>query len=115
MRFVLAAVLAALCACSIPPKANEPKAGATTQQSAAFVRFVDAYFDAANAWNPTNAVSNGFHEYDGRIEDRSAAAHEARIALLKTQSEELAALRRQALAPEEAIDAELIESAIQSE
>ena len=115
MRFVLAAVLAALCACSIPPKANEPKAGATTQQSAVFVRFVDAYFDAANAWNPTNAVSNGFHEYDGRIEDRSAAAHEARIALLKTQSEELAALRRQALAPEEAIDAELIESAIQSE
>ncbi|MEP7365943.1 MAG: DUF885 domain-containing protein [Acidobacteriota bacterium] len=114
MRFVLAAALAALCACSSTPKAEGPATGAPGK-SVAFAKFVDAYFDASNAWSPTGAVTNGFHEYDARIEDRSKAAHEARIALLKTQSEELAALRKTALAPDEAIDAELIESAIQSE
>ena len=45
-------------------------------------QFVDDYFNAYFEWNPSAATSLGLHQYDGRIENYSAAAIAKRIACL---------------------------------
>jgi len=115
MRLGPIAALAALCACTNAPERERKSMTETPKTATEFARFADAYFDASNAWSPSNAVSNGFHEHDARMEDRSAAAHAARIGELKTQAAELDALRKGAFAAGDAIDAEIVDAAIQSE
>src|SRR5439155_823512 len=43
-------------------------------RGSAMTQFVDDYFNAYFEWNPSAATSVGFHQYDGNIEDYSAAA-----------------------------------------
>lgn len=80
-----------------------------------FEAFSAEYFEAANRWSPTVAVENGLHEFDAAIEDRTAAAHGRRIRALRSQLARLERIRRQRLSAADAIDAEMIESAIRSE
>ena len=42
-----------------------------------FSRFADDYFDALYAFAPSQGTAVGFHQYDARLEDRSAAAFSA--------------------------------------
>jgi uncharacterized protein (DUF885 family) len=77
-------------------------------------QFVDDYFNAYFEWNPSAATSVGFHEYDSKIEDYSAAAFSKRIEKLKQLQNQLAGLPATRTA-DEAIDIELIDSQIRAE
>src|SRR5712692_7162998 len=77
-------------------------------------QFVDDYFSAYFEWNPSAATSVGFHEYDSKIEDYSAAAFSKRIERLKQLQLQLAGLPA-ARTADEAIDIELLDSQIRAE
>jgi len=105
---VITLLCLALAGCANAPRDETP------QPSDDFSAFADAYFTAANEWSPSQATANGFHSYDGRLEDRSAAAIQARILKLKDQFAKLESLRT-ALMGSDQIDAELIAHTIRAE
>jgi len=80
-------------------------------------QFVDEYFDAYLEWNPSSATSFGFHQYDDRLEDYSAAAFEKRIAKLKQLQSRIASLppTRTPDEADNAIDAEILRDQIRAE
>jgi len=45
-----------------------------------FHELVDTYFDDYFKTNPAQATGVGFHQYDGQLEDFSAAAHQGQSA-----------------------------------
>src|SRR5437870_6158394 len=100
------AVLFFLLCCSCR-NVDQPRGNPMTQ-------FVDDYFNAYFEWNPSAATSVGFHQYDGKIEDYSAAAFGKRIETLKQLQRQLANLPSSRSA-DEAIDIELIDSQIRAE
>jgi uncharacterized protein (DUF885 family) len=50
------------------------------QKTVNFDQLVDEYFDFHFQYHPTEATSDGFHQYDAKLEDYSAKAAEAEIA-----------------------------------
>jgi uncharacterized protein (DUF885 family) len=96
-------------------RASKGKTETPAVPPAEFSRFVDDYFDALFAWSPSAGTAAGFHQYDIMMEDRSAAAYGKRAETLKAQLARLAALRAQGLAPDDEIDAELLDGQIRSE
>src|SRR5205809_613003 len=87
-RLVIPVLLLSLCSCS---NSEQSRGGAMTQ-------FVDDYFNAYFEWNPSAATSVGFHQYDGEMEDYSAAAASKRlrsvIASLKGSPKMTAAMKQ---------------------
>jgi uncharacterized protein (DUF885 family) len=81
----------------------------------AFAAFADRYFDSVYAFSPSQGTAAGFHQYDSKIEDFSAASEQRRIATLKTQLAQLDSLRGGTLAVDDSIDAAVIDGAIRSE
>jgi hypothetical protein len=77
-------------------------------------QFVDDYFNSYFEWNPSAATSVGFHQYDSRMEDYSAASYKKRIEELKELQRQLTALPATRTA-DEAIDLELLDSQIRAE
>src|SRR5262249_51601730 len=71
-----------------------------------FAAFVDDYFDAYFAWRPSEGTAAGLHQYDTRLEDRSAAAVGRRVAVVTEQIRRLGQLRQGDLDPDAVIDAE---------
>src|SRR3989442_14434232 len=71
-------------------------------------QFVDDYFNAYFEWNPSAATSVGFHEYDSKIENYSAAAFSKRIERLKQLQRQIAGLPAARTAGE-AIDIEVLD------
>lgn len=80
-----------------------------------FTAFVDAYFDSLFSFSPSLGTAAGLHQYDARLEDRSAAAIGRRISTLHGQLTQLDALRRGALAGDDSIDAAMLDGAIRAE
>ena len=97
------------CSGDKPVPAVEPVA------SEAFRTFVDDYFQALFEFSPTLGTASGFHEYDGKLEDYSAGAFQARIIALRSMGVRLASLRLQKLAADDAIDAAILDGQINSE
>ncbi len=89
--------------------------GATSAGPTAFTAFADSYFDSLYAFAPSQGTAAGFHQYDSKIEDFSAAAEQRRIATLKTQLSHLDSLRGGRLTVDDSIDAAMIDGAIHSE
>jgi len=81
----------------------------------AFDTFVDEYFAAESAFQPTSATANGFHEYDSKLEDLSRASFESRIEQLKQFHTRLDALRKGSLSDDAAIDAEALDGQIRGQ
>jgi len=80
-----------------------------------FSRFAESYFAAVFARAPSLATRVGFHEgNDGRLEDLSRAAIDARVAELHGLQDQNAAIRRGDLSFDDAIDAQLIDNQIHS-
>jgi hypothetical protein len=88
---------------SMPPTSNE------------FARFVDDYWDAVFAFNPSRATPTGFHEYDDKLDDLSRGRIEQRVAELKQQLRRLGALDHARLSFDDAVDAEAVEDAIRAD
>jgi uncharacterized protein (DUF885 family) len=80
-----------------------------------FPAFVDDYFDAFFAWNPTQATGAGLHQCDNRLEDLSSGAVVVRVQQLKKLQERLRVLRSKALLADEALDADILDAQIQAE
>jgi uncharacterized protein (DUF885 family) len=97
--------------CNFQKGESTGKAGGALDFSA----FVDDYFDAYFAWNPTQATGVGLHQYDNRLEDLSSGAVVTRVRQLKELQERLRTLRSEALLADEVLDAELLDSQIQAE
>jgi uncharacterized protein (DUF885 family) len=80
-----------------------------------FATFVDNYYAATFAWDPTQATYAGIHNFDDRLADFSAANIARRAATLKQMQEGLAALRGGKLSADDAIDADVLDHAIRAE
>ena len=100
-------------ACAQAPAPKPPAAAAVFD--AAFSRFVDEYFEAKFAFDPSNGTSVGLHQYDTKLEDRSRARIEARIGELKGFLAKLEAFDRARLSFDDAIDAEALEGQIRGD
>jgi uncharacterized protein (DUF885 family) len=107
-RVVLLVILAALTGCNIQPSEND-------MPSTEFSTFVDDYFNALFEWAPAWGTSAGFHEYDARFEDYSAAARARRIDTLLQFQARLTDLRGKPMPSADAIDSEFLDSQIRAE
>src|SRR5207247_10802304 len=103
-RLVIPVLLLSLCSCS---NSEQSRGGAMTQ-------FVDDYFNAYFEWNPSAATSVGFHQYDGEMEDYSAAAVSKRIQRLKQLQSQISGLPSRRT-PDEEIDIEILAGQIPAE
>jgi len=81
----------------------------------AFANFVDTYFDSLYAFAPSSGTAAGFHQYDNKVEDLSAANINRRIATLHAQQRQIDSLRAKQLVLDDSIDAAMIDGAIKSE
>jgi uncharacterized protein (DUF885 family) len=92
-----------------------PGGAADAPAAGGFATFADDYFDALFRWQPSQATAVGLHQYDDRLEDLSAAAYAKRAQTLHALQERLDALRAGKLAPEDALDAEVLDAQIKAE
>jgi uncharacterized protein (DUF885 family) len=87
---------------------------AETQPVADFNLLVDKYFDSYFSFRPTDATAAGFHQYDQKLEDYSAAAHEQQIRGLREFLAKFEAFDGSKLPADTAADREWIISSIHS-
>ncbi len=106
MRIAFVVLLLALTSCS---SYNQPAA----TLGSGFSDFVDNFFKASFEYSPTFATASGYHAYDNKLDDLSAASISKRIARLKEFEKQLAGFS--ALKGDEAIDAEFLQSQISAE
>ena len=95
------------------PKTSAASAPAPSGER--FSKFVDDYFDARFAYLPSQGTEEGFHQYDSKLEDRSRARIEARIAQLKEFLMRLQAMDRSGLSFDDQIDSDAIEGQIRGQ
>lgn len=91
------------------------KGGDAGSGPTAFAALADNYFDSVYAFAPSQGTAAGFHQYDSKIEDLSAASQQRRIATLKAQLARLDTLRGGQLSVDDSIDAAMVDGAIRSE
>jgi uncharacterized protein (DUF885 family) len=104
----------AMCFLALGPPAARPRADSVGAPPA-LAAFVDEYFDAYFAWNPSEATSTGLHQYDRQLEDRSAAALDRRAETVRQMRRRLQRLRQGPLTQDENIDAEVLDGRLSSE
>lgn len=96
-------------------QAERHESTAPTSSSTAFAAFVDEYFNALFAWNPSRGTAAGLHQFDTRLENFAASAVEQRIRTLKDLHARLEILRANQLTADEGMDAEILDGQIRSE
>jgi uncharacterized protein (DUF885 family) len=79
-----------------------------------FDKLVDHCFDEYYRYHPSQATSDGFHQYDAQFEDYSLAANAAEIRSLEQLLAEFEHFPAGSLSPETAADRELVIHKIQS-
>jgi uncharacterized protein (DUF885 family) len=92
--------------------AHAPQPDRAEGPSGDFARLVDDYFTSRFTYAPSRATSTGLHELDAKLEDLSRARIRAQIYELKAFQARLAALDRNRLSFDEAIDAQLIDNGV---
>jgi uncharacterized protein (DUF885 family) len=93
------------------PSLQLPDAGTDSPQLAEIeTRYVAARF----ADDPTSATTAGFHAYDDRLPDESAAGYARRIAASKAFLGELDRLDTSRLSPDDRADVEIMRAALES-
>ena len=80
-----------------------------------FSQLIDGYIAATNAWQPAGASSRGFHEYDGRLGDRSSGAVDERMASVRGFLQSARQIDRTALSGHEPYDLDLLERRLKCE
>lgn len=87
---------------------------AATEPTVDFNSLVDRFFDFQFEFNPTLATQSGFHQYDSKLEDYSAAGRRQEIAGLKDYLAQFEKLDRSQLPSDSAADVEWMISVIHS-
>jgi uncharacterized protein (DUF885 family) len=103
-----------------PETSPAPARPSTAQRPAAdpsgqFTRFVDDYFAARFAFDPTSGTGVGLHQHDSALEDRSRKRIAARIAELKAFRARLSAIARAQLSFDDSIDYQALAGQIEAE
>jgi uncharacterized protein (DUF885 family) len=80
--------------------------------SAELARFVDDWLDLFARHHPSIAAGNGLHQYDGRLDEFSAAAIQGEIDTLKLARERLRGVDPARLTPDEWADRRILEGLI---
>ncbi len=80
-----------------------------------FASFVNDYYAALFAWDPTQATYAGIHDFDDKLADLNANRFAHRIESLKKMRERLITLRAGKLSEVDTIDAEVLDHAIRAE
>ena len=106
-----AAATLAIAACAARESGGPPAGDRPTE----FSSFADSYFSALYDFAPSQGTAVGFHQYDTRFEDLSAAASRARADTLRRLLGRLDTLRGGTLSDTDRIDAAMIDGAIRSE
>ncbi|MGH8186458.1 MAG: DUF885 domain-containing protein, partial [Steroidobacteraceae bacterium] len=111
---ILAMSLPVLAACS---NDSEPPDGHRTEVPAPAVnvewtKFVDEFIEAYFVANPSFAVSQGRHEFDGQLPDWSAAGIQKEIARLEQVRERALTFQDSTLSPEERFQRDYVLSRI---
>jgi uncharacterized protein (DUF885 family) len=83
-------------------------ARAVPAQAASFESFVKSYYDAEYAAHPVAATSAGIHDYDGKVDDMSAAGQARNDARLHEALAALAGMNPQQLSPGDRDDREVL-------
>ncbi len=86
---------------------------ASTDQ--AYAAFVETYLDGLFHYNPAHATRAGFHQYDGELPGYSRKEIEAEIARNRRALQDLAAILKGPLSPENQFDARLLENSIRGD
>src|SRR6266567_8598298 len=110
MRTVLTILVCLLCfmtSSSAKPSNTDPVAS--------FNALVDQSFDFYFSFHPTDGTASGFHQYDAKLEDYSAAAREEQIRGAKEFLGKFGAVDRSRLPPDSAADLDWIISSLHSE
>ncbi len=115
VALAVGAFFLATCAHQAPRSAEGPKGTSASASASTFARFVDEYFDAKFDFEPSSGTGAGLHQYDGRLEDRSAARIAARIVELARFRVRLAAMDHAKMAFDDVIDAEALLGQVQAE
>jgi len=108
MRKLLPLIFVAACGGSTPAPTATPKGDA-------YATFVEDYFGARQAWSPSRATAEGFHQYDQKLEDRSRGRIDARVAELHGFKTRLETIDRGKLGFEDQLDAQMLASDIDGE
>lgn len=88
---------------------------AAADPSTDFNTLVDKYFDFYFQNNPAEATQDGFHQYDAKLEDYSAAGRAHEIAGLKDYLAQFEKLDRSGLPPDTAADLDWMISSIHAQ
>ena len=94
---------------------STPKSTSASASNPVFAAFVDTYFDSLYSFSPSQGTAAGFHQYDNKVEDLSAANFTRRIAALHWLQRQIDSIRLPQLALDDSIDAAMIDGAIKSE
>jgi uncharacterized protein (DUF885 family) len=98
-----------LCVCSVLP------AYSATQAVSTFNSLVDKFFDSYFSFRPTEGTAAGFHQYDRKLEDYSAASTEKQVQGLKGFLAKFEAVDAAKLPADTAADREWVIASIRSE
>src|SRR6266516_3447896 len=82
---------------------------------ASFNALVDQSFDFHFSFHPTDGTAAGFHQYDSKLEDYSAAAHEQQVRGAKEFLAKFGAVDRSKLPPDGAADLDWIMNSLRAE
>ncbi|HTH51812.1 MAG TPA: DUF885 family protein, partial [Pyrinomonadaceae bacterium] len=93
MKYTFFLVLIALLAIACQPPASNNASNAPAAAKADWDGYVDHFLNDYFAANPTTAVYQGKHEYDGKFPDWSDEGIKKEIARLKSEREKAAAFR----------------------
>ncbi len=80
-----------------------------------FQKLSEEYISGYLAWRPQNAVSLGFHEYDGKLDNFSKTSIDAELARLKKYDEKLAQIDTASLSQKVYYDFSVLRSAIKND
>jgi len=86
-----------------------------TESNSAFEKLSEEYIKGYLDWHPQSAVSLGYHEYDGKINDYSKAAIEAEVSRLKEYEIQFSKIDSASLSTKEYYDWKLLKSNIKDE
>src|SRR5436189_3711941 len=109
MRTALAIIIGALLLIS------GPEARPVDSNAANFNSMVDKFFDFYFPLHPSTATAAGFHQFDAKLEDYTAAGQQELARQLKDYLSKFEAVDRAKLPPDTAADLEWIKASIHSE
>src|ERR1700676_4400478 len=94
---------------------NNPGISNVSSADSSFQQFADEYIKGYLDHNPTQAVSLGFHTYDGKMKDNSKQALDSEYAWLKASDRKLAVIDTNNLSKRIFIDYRILRNDIHSE